>query len=701
MRQSALQLVANRDCAPKRARRGLRGGVVSPGNADALGRLLVESGALQPGDLAKAHALMLREEARFEDILLHNLMVDEMALYGAMARLHGVRLADLAAEPPDPRLIDEIGVKRCIAEGLVPWKRVGGAVVYATARPEEFARLRESLPPAHGPALMAVAPLRAIQDAVMEARAGRLAQMAETRVPPTESSRVWNRQRLRRAALAGGLIGAAILLISPLALMALLTAFVVLSLTLSMGLKFTAALVQWRAMRRRKGPFQSPRERPAIPRRLPTVSILVPLFREREIAAHLIRRLQRLNYPRELLDVLLVVEADDALTRETLARTALPRWMRVITVAEGSLRTKPRALNYALDFCRGSVIGVYDAEDAPHPDQIHEIVRRFHARGPEVACLQGILDFYNSRHNWLARCFTIEYASWFRIVLPGIERLGLALPLGGTTIFFRREALEEIGGWDAHNVTEDADLGFRLARHGYRTEVVPTATHEEANARALPWIRQRSRWLKGFAITWAVHMKTPRRTLRELGGRRFFGFQMLMLGTFSQFLLAPLLWSFWVIPLGLAHPLAALMPGWGVATLGGLFLACESITVAIGLLAVSGPAHRHLLPFVPTLHFYYPLATLAAWKAAWEIVTRPFYWDKTSHGHFTARKGKRRFALLRVGGRMTRRAAGRAGKHGPIAKGGRADEEEKENGKAETFRRCGPAPASPPASQSS
>jgi cellulose synthase/poly-beta-1,6-N-acetylglucosamine synthase-like glycosyltransferase len=100
----------------------------------------------------------------------------------------------------------------------------------------------------------------------------------------------------------------------------------------------------------------------------------------------------------------------------------------------------------------------------------------------------------------------------------------MVLPLGGTTLFFRRHILEELGGWDAHNVTEDADLGVRLARKGYKTELVSTVTYEEANCKAWPWVKQRSRWLKGFLITYFVHMRRPRRLLSDLGLRRFFGF---------------------------------------------------------------------------------------------------------------------------------------------------------------------------------
>ncbi len=617
-----------------------------------LGQVLVENGALLPGDLAKAQALLLRQDTQLEDILLNNNMVSEAELYTAMSQQFSTTLADLADDPPDARLIDLIGVKTCIAAGLTPWKRVGGATVIATARPDEFDRFRATLPADFGPVLMAVAPLSDIHAALMTARLETLTKAAETKVPAPESCRSWNKPRLLRLVLAGFLLFLAALVSAPLATFAVVCGWAVVSLVLTLGMKLAAAIVQYRDLPRGGMAFRSQRNQATIAR-LPVVSVMVPLFREREIAGHLVKRLKRLNYPKELLDILLVVEADDRTTRETLAQTALPCWVRTIVVPRGRVRTKPRALNYALDFCRGSIIGVYDAEDAPHPDQIHAVVRRFHERGPEVACLQGILDFYNSRTNWLSRCFTIEYATWFRIVLPGLQKLGLAIPLGGTTLFFRRQALERLGGWDAHNVTEDADLGIRLARHGLRTEVIATVTEEEANCRALPWIRQRSRWLKGYAITWAVHMRNPMELKRNLGWWKFFGVQVLFVGTLSQFLLAPVLWSFWMIPLGLPHPLAWLAPNAVLAWVATLFVLTEAVTISVGLLSVSGHKHRFLMPWVPTLHFYFPLAALASYKAFWELFTRPFYWDKTSHG--VQFSGGRQYNPGQIATRVTQR----------------------------------------------
>ena len=180
----------------------------------------------------------------------------------------------------------------------------------------------------------------------------------------------------------------------------------------------------------------------------------------------------------------------------------------------------------------------------------------------------------------------MEYAAWFRIILPGMQRLGLALPLGGTTLFFRRAVLEELGAWDAHNVTEDADLGIRLARHGYRTELLETVTEEEANCRALPWVKQRSRWLKGYMMTYAVHMRQPGLLWRQLGPRQFAGFQVLFLCTLSQFLLAPVLWSFWLLPLGLPHPLASALPDGLMFAMLVLFLATEVTNLAATYLAM-------------------------------------------------------------------------------------------------------------------
>ena len=205
-------------------------------------------------------------------------------------------------------------------------------------------------------------------------------------------------------------------------------------------------------------------------------------------------------------------------------------------------------------------------------------------------------------------------------------------------MFFRRKVLEEIGRWDAHNVTEDADLGFRLARHGYRTEFVYSVTEEEATASVRAWIKQRSRWIKGYAITWAVHMRDPLALLGELGWRRFLGFQVLFLGSLSQFLLAPLLWSFWVVPFGLPHPVTDALPWNAVIAGASIFFFCELSTMALAAVGVATPKHSWLIKWVPVMHLYFPLAAIASWKGFAELIRQPFFWDKTAHGGKVTRR---------------------------------------------------------------
>lgn len=591
-----------------------------------LGVTLLREGLIAPDALVTALSLQKRHRGRLCDILLSRELIAERPLYEAQARHWNVRLIDPLSQAPDPRLIDMIGAATCLREGLIPWKTAGRATVIATAYPEEFARHYKWLRDTYGPVIMALAPASQIHEAVMKARADVLNHAAENRVSAAESCRDWGREGLAvkvAFALAAFMLG---LWLSPNLTALAFTFWATVTLALSTGLRVGAVFA---ALRRTEPPPPPP-----IIARLPTVSIMVALFKEGSIAPRLIRRLDRLDYPRDLLDVLLVVEEEDSLTRNALKTVDIPPWMRVVVVPDGPLKTKPRALNFGLDLCRGSIIGVYDAEDAPEPAQIRKVVDRFYQRGADVACLQGMLDFYNPKTNWLSRCFTMEYAAWFRIILPGLQKLGLAIPLGGTTLFFRRAALEELGGWDSHNVTEDADLGMRLARHGYRAEILETVTEEEANCRALPWVKQRSRWLKGYMMTWAVHMRDPALLWRQLGPRKFFGFQILFLCTLSQFLLAPVLWSFWLVPLGVPHPLAAALPPMVMLGLMGLYLLTEVVNLTVNVMGLRRTKHNLSMLWVPTLHFYFPLGALASYKAAWEMLTKPFYWDKTSHGHF-------------------------------------------------------------------
>lgn len=598
-----------------------------------LGRYLVEAGAIDNSDLVHALDLQRHVDAPLGEILVAEGLAQRDDVMVALSEQHFAQIVDLDRDPPQDGLAARLPVTLCLQYRAVAWVDMAGTLLIATSRPHQFDALRTALGDRVQTILPVIADEKQIEQQITRLYGTELAQKAATRVPAAFSCRTWDIAGRRRAIWACALLafGLAALLTAPLWTFTILAIWAVLTLMMTVVLKAAALWAQiMDKTPERPPPFSAIQ---GLPYRLPRVSVLVPLLKEREIAGALIQRLSKLTYPKSQLQVVLVLEAGDDVTRETLAHTDLPPWISVIEVPEANrLTTKPRALNYALDFCQGSIIGVWDAEDAPEADQIERVVTRFQQAPANVACLQGILDYYNSRANWLSRCFTVEYAAWWRVLLPGVAKLGLVIPLGGTTLFFRRDILEQLCGWDAHNVTEDADLGVRLARAGYVTELLPTVTYEEANCRLWPWVRQRSRWLKGFLITWCVHMRMPLRLKQDLGWVRFFGVQTMFLATFSQFALAPVLWSFWLALAGLSHPVAATLGAPVLWSMVVLFIFAETLNLGLSLLAVSGRQHRHLMWWVFTMPLYFTLGALAAFKALYEFVTSPFFWDKTQHG---------------------------------------------------------------------
>ena len=607
-------------------------GFVRPARPDSrpLGRLLCDKGWIDAATLLEALRAQKRCGRPLGEILIARGQLSETQLQHALGLQFGAPTVSRARHGPDPALDGALDPAFCLANRLLPWARQRNATLVASARPQDFARHRPALEAALGPVRMAVATERDIEAAIAARHGDELIRRAEAKVAPELSCRDWLRPSpaRRRASLLLAAAGAAAVLLVPGFFFSALFLWALATLVLATGMKamaFGARLLG-------PGPAVAA-PAPPLPDRVPIITIFVPLYDEGRILPTLIRRLEALDYPREALEVLLILEERDEATRTALSRLLLPPQMRVVEVPHGSLRTKPRAMNYALGFARGEIVGIYDAEDAPEPDQLRKVAARFAEAPSDVVCLQGALDYYNPHSTWIARCFTIEYATWFRVVLPGLARLGFTIPLGGTTLFFRRDALEALGGWDAHNVTEDCDLGIRLARHGWRTEMLETVTREEANNRVVPWVRQRSRWLKGFMLTYAVHMRRPLRLLEELGPRKFWGVQLLLVTATTQFLMAPLLWSFWIVPLGLTHPLEAPLGRETLLWSGKIFLASEALALAVALAAVGVTSHRRLRRWTPTMHLYFPLGAFAAYKALYELAGRPFYWDKTAHGH--------------------------------------------------------------------
>ena len=195
----------------------------------------------------------------------------------------------------------------------------------------------------------------------------------------------------------------------------------------------------------------------------PMYTILCPLYREAEVVPQFVEAMSALDYPTEKLQILFLTEEDDNTTRQAIQRLHLPPHFTIVTVPPGEPRTKPRACNYGLLQATGNYVVIYDAEDIPDPLQLKKAVLAFANQGPETACVQAKLNFYNAEQNLLTRWFTAEYSLWFDLTLPGLQKLGVPLPLGGTSNHFRTHLLRSLGAWDAFNVTEDCDLGLRMA----------------------------------------------------------------------------------------------------------------------------------------------------------------------------------------------------------------------------------------------
>ncbi len=368
---------------------------------------------------------------------------------------------------------------------------------------------------------------------------------------------------------------------------------------------------------------------------LPVYSVLVPLYREAESVEHLVRSLGRMDYPAEKLDVQLLLEEDDHETREAVRRIALPAGFRLTLIPASFPRTKPKACNVGLSLARGEYLVIYDAEDEPEPDQIKKAVAGFAAARPDVVCLQSKLNFYNPRQNWLTRWFTAEYSAWFDLSLPGLSSLRAVIPLGGTSNHFVTAKLRDLMGWDAYNVTEDCDLGVRLFRAGYGTQMLDTTTWEEACSSLPFWIRQRSRWLKGYMQTYLVHMRMPLRLARELGLRNFLHFQLLIGGIVVCALINPI---YWLLALAWfvfrAEMLRTLFPG-PVFAMGAFCLFAGNFAfVYAGALGAFRRRYDDLVKYAILAPPYWVLMSYSGWRGFFQFLHSPFHWEKTRHGLF-------------------------------------------------------------------
>jgi cellulose synthase/poly-beta-1,6-N-acetylglucosamine synthase-like glycosyltransferase len=553
----------------------------------------------------------------------------EEAIYAARARALGlpfapiVRLGRRGRVAPHPRAIAEgtfalaRGASR--AAYLAPTPEAMPAVAaWLATYPDEAARLRVSTPTAIRAAL---------RDFGAPAFLARSVSRLFRRRPDLSAWRVASPGQVAVGIVLLALAVAALLAApaTTLFLANLVAAVFFLGVT---GLRFIAAR---RVARRGAGTITPPL--PADQSGLPTYTVLVPLYGEAVMVERLVAALDRLEWPRDRLDIKIIVEEDDDATRERVARAVHDPPYEIVVVPAATPRTKPKALTYALPFARGELVTIYDAEDRPHPRQLREAYAVFAAGGPRLACLQAPIVIDNRDASRIARLFSIEYSALFDGLLPTLADLDLPIPLGGTSNHFRKSALEEVEGWDPFNVTEDADLGIRLARFGYRIGTLTLPTFENAPTAALPWLRQRTRWLKGWMQTWLVHTRQPMRLIRDIGLRQFIGFALVSIGMVISAIIHPIyIVSLIVVA---ANPLSL-----GAESVAAtVALAINVFNLFAGYIAVALLSGRTLalrrrsgdageLVWLP---FYWLLMSIAGYRALIQLFIRPHHWEKTPH----------------------------------------------------------------------
>jgi cellulose synthase/poly-beta-1,6-N-acetylglucosamine synthase-like glycosyltransferase len=407
---------------------------------------------------------------------------------------------------------------------------------------------------------------------------------------------------------------------APFYLSALLLPFVAALFVVPSMIRMAAALFT--------GP--APAKLPLLPDdRLPVYSVLIPLRDEAALVPLLWRAMSALDYPAEKLSVMFVVEESSTDTIAAVETILDDPRFELIRIPDAAPHTKPKALNYALPLARGEHLVVFDAEDIPDPGQLRLAASQF-AADPGLDCIQAELVIDNAEENWITALFAAEYAGLFGLLLPMLARLRAPMPLGGTSNHFRTAALREVGHWDAYNVTEDADLGVRLSRLRYRTGMLASETYEEAPITLDAWMVQRTRWLKGWMQTFIVHNRSLKRFVADIGWRNFIFFEIYV----GSLIVSSLLHTVFLASL-VVRGLVGLWPNID----NPVDVAYVTVLV-VGyggtcLLVIAGLARRrafHLMPYQLLLPVYWIMHSIAALRAAHQLLVRPYFWGKTAHG---------------------------------------------------------------------
>ena len=599
-----------------------------------IGERLVQAGAITPDQLRQGLHEHRRAGVRVGSALLNMGFIGEEDLTAGLADQLGLPFVDLRAQERDPAVVTQLPADLVHAHGVLPLYDDGGRVAVAfTDAPtaQGVSALEEGLGRPVQPVLVAESAFQETLDEVFRDEYLEQAASALLTRSPRDSAR-WVLSRGQKlffiallAAIGIGLLRAPV---------GTLTLFTGLSTALYISFSLYKLQLAFRALTHTLEVETTAAEIAALDDRdLPIYTILVPVYRESEVFPILVDAIDQLDYPKIKLEVKILLEEDDVETIELARRSNLPGHFKLVVVPNGLPKGKPKACNYGLIRAQGEYVVIYDAEDIPEPDQLKKAIVAFGKGEPHLACVQAKLNYFNGNQNLLTRWFTTEYSMWFDLFLPGLDASQAPIPLGGTSNHFRTAQLRALGAWDPYNVTEDADLGIRMYKAGWKTSVIDSTTYEEANSGVYNWIRQRSRWIKGYIQTYLVHMRHPFALRRSLGTGAFLSFQLVIGGTFFVLLINPVFWlltlawflSHWAI-IQATYP-APIFYGAGLALCLGNF-----IFMYLNIMGCVQREYGRMAKYALLSPIYWVLMSVAAWKGFVQLFYAPSFWEKTKHG---------------------------------------------------------------------
>lgn len=609
------------------------GRVTDPAFPTRLGDFLVARGIAQDEEIAAALEEQRRTGSRLGEVLVHNGVVSEQELVALLSELFQLPLVDLSEYEPDPAALEIIPEPLARHLRAVPiavdettlYLAISGVLdddTVAALREHTNLRLRGFL-----------ATKNSIDELLQRINGDEYVTVARSdlleRFPEESANRVFSGGQKGVLAILALLVVGFLLLDAVTTLIVLIALASVFYLATSLY-KF---VLTYNALGHTYEIEVTPEELAALDERdLPMYTILVPLYREANVLPRLIAGIDGLDYPKTKLDVRLLCEEDDDETAPAIRAMHLPPHFKLVIVPDAQPKTKPKACNYGLLQADGEYVVIYDAEDRPDPDQLKKIVVGFSRTDPRVTCIQAKLNYFNADQNVLTRWFTTEYSMWFDLLMPGLDAQDVPIPLGGTSNHFVTERLIELAAWDPYNVTEDADLGIRLHKAGYKTAMIDSTTYEEANSDLPNWIRQRSRWIKGYIQTYLVHMRHPLTMLRQVGFKSFLSFQLVVGGTFI-FLLNPIFWLLTTLFFFTeASFIQALFPSFVFYGAASMLFIGNFIFMYLNVAGSVQRGYFGLAKWALLSPLYWGLMSIAGWKGFLQLFYRPFYWEKTVHG---------------------------------------------------------------------